>query len=173
VNERKALGELAEVPRMLARGELEPARARVQGLKDALDHPLLRACEIMLECASGRTDRAELLLGQSGSLLGSATMRDLNHFFLQLFMFHLDRGEIGCARRILDAGTGYGLGWKDFGLSYILYCDRASLAEEGLLALRTYYPTLVSGTPDVLSALRPRYPFLTSLPGLRKPSGQG
>jgi hypothetical protein len=172
IDDRKVLGELAEVPRMLARGETASARVLVQGLKDILEHPLLMACEIMLECASGRTDRAEVLLGQSRDLLGSVPMRDVNHFFLQLFTFHLDRGEVGCARRILDAGAGYGLGWRDFGMPYILYCDRASLAEEGLLALTTYFPGIRSGSPDVLSALRQRYPFLTGLPGLERRAGQ-
>jgi hypothetical protein len=168
IDGRKAPGELAGVPKMLALGEMESARVLVQRLKGIIDHPMLRACEIMLECASGRTDRAEVLLGQSGDLLRSAPMRDVNHFFLQLFTFHLDRGEIGCARRILDAGAGYGLGWRDFGMPYILYCDRASLAEEGLLALTTYFPDIRSGLPDVLSALRQRYPFLTGLPGLKE-----
>jgi len=132
-----------------------------------------RACEIMIECAAGRTDRAEVLLSGAEGMLRSATMRVVNHFFLRLFSFHLDRGEIGCARRILDAGSRYGLGWRDFGLSYVRFCDRASLAREGLTALRAYYPGLGAGDPGLQSALRLRYPFLTGLPRALEADTQG
>lgn len=165
-------GELSGIAGMLSRGERDAAAACVARLRDSPDaQPLLRACEIMLECDAGRTDRAEILLGRSGELLSAATMRDVNEFFVRLFLFHLDRAEMGCARRILDAAADYGLCWRDFGMAYLLYCDRASLAEEGLRALEAYYPGIGQSAPEVLSLLRSRYPFLTGLPAFRGGDG--
>jgi len=166
LDRERALSELAMIPGMLSRGEHNAAKGMVDRLKGRLVDPLLTASEIMVSCARGRTDMAETILGGAEGMLRSVTMRELNHFFMRLFMFHLDRGETGCARRILDAGAGYGLGWRDFGLPYITYCDRASLVTEGLAALKNYYPGIDSGDPGLLKALRERYPFITSLPGL-------
>jgi len=155
------------VPRMLSENKLESADRLLLKYNSFNNSPVLLAYRISLAEKQENTDEITKLFKKSHKILSNAKKEhfcEISDFFVNLFSFYLQNGNLEKAYSIFKMGKEYDVEKQEYGMLWVNYYNKTGQIVEGLTALKDYLKGKKKQKPNEIEFLKKKYPNLASSP---------